>query len=82
MVDKTTKGLCVRVRRAPEGKGERMGLADSASPAPVDLHEGVPGTGLRSRELKVFGAVEVAHHWLLPGEIETQPFRDTWSTCT
>ncbi len=30
---------------------------------------------LRSRELKVFGAIEVAHHQFLPGEIETLPFK-------
>ena len=49
-----------------------MGLTDSAL---VDLHEGVPYTGLRSRELKVFGAIEVAHHRILPGEVETLPFK-------
>src|SRR4028118_1944870 len=50
-----------------------MGLAGSA---PVDLREGVPEVPvLRSRELKVFGAIEVAHHQFLPGEIETQPFK-------
>jgi AraC family transcriptional regulator len=42
---------------------------------PVGLREGVPEVPvLRSRELKVFGAIEVAHHWLLPGEIELLPF--------
>ncbi len=42
----------------------------------ADLREGVPEVPvLRSRELKVFGAIEVAHHYFLPGEIETQPFK-------
>ena len=50
-----------------------MGLAGSA---PVNLHEGVPGIPkLRSRELKDFGAIEVAYHRFLPGEIETLPFK-------
>ena len=49
-----------------------MRLTDSAL---VDLHEGVPDTGLRSRELKVFGAIEVAHHRLLPGEVEALPLQ-------
>ncbi len=50
-----------------------MGPAGSA---PVDLHEGVPGIPkLRSRELKAFGAIEVAYHRFLPGEIETLPFK-------
>ena len=50
-----------------------MGLADSAR---VDLQEGVPGIPkLRSRELKAFGAIEVAYHRFLPGEIETLPFK-------
>ena len=30
---------------------------------------------LRSRALKVFGTIEVAHHQFLPGEIETLPFK-------
>src|SRR4028118_694990 len=42
----------------------------------ADLREGVPEVPvLGSRELKVFGAIEVAHHYFLPGEIETQPFK-------
>lgn len=42
----------------------------------TDLREGVPVVPeLRSRELKVFGAIEVAHHQFLPGEIETHPFK-------
>ena len=48
---------------------------NSALVAPVDLHEGVPDTGIRSRELKVFGAIEVAHHRLLPGEVEALPLQ-------
>ena len=50
-----------------------MGLTGSA---PIGLREGVPKVPkLRSRELKVFGAIEVAHHQFLPGEIETLPFK-------
>lgn len=42
----------------------------------TDLREGVPQVPvLRSQELKVFGAIEVAHHQFLPGEIETKPFK-------
>ncbi len=42
----------------------------------VDLRGGTPETPLlRSRELKVFGAIEVAHLRLLPGEVETLPFK-------
>src|SRR4028119_954957 len=48
----------------------------AANGIPTDLREGVPEVPvLRSRELKVFGAIEVAHHQFLPGEIETQPFK-------
>jgi AraC family transcriptional regulator len=44
--------------------------------AQTGLREGVPKVPvLRSRELKVFGAIEVAHHRFLPGEIETLPFK-------
>ena len=53
----------------------RYGRATDGAP-PVGMREGVPKIPvLRSRELKVFGAVEVAHHRLLPGEIETLPFK-------
>lgn len=47
----------------------------TADEVPVGLREGVPDTGIRSRELKILDTLEVGHHWLLPGEIETQPFR-------
>ena len=48
----------------------------AANGTPADLREGVPEVPvLRSRELKVFGAIEVAHHQFLPGEIETLPFK-------
>jgi hypothetical protein len=40
------------------------------------LGEGIPKVPkLRSRALKVFGAIEVAHHQFLPGEIQTLPFK-------
>lgn len=40
------------------------------------LREGVPKIPkLRSRALKVFGAIEVAYHQFVPGEIETLPFK-------
>ena len=43
---------------------------------PAGLREGIPRIWkVRSRELKVFGAIEVAHHQFLPGEIETLPFK-------
>ncbi len=47
----------------------------TADEVPVGLREGVPDKGIRSRELKILGTLELGHHWLLPGEIETQPFR-------
>ncbi len=44
--------------------------------ARAGLREGIPKTPkLRARELKVFGAIEVAYHQFLPGEIETLPFK-------
>jgi AraC family transcriptional regulator len=61
-------------------------LADvSASPrhygkvadgARAGLGEGIPQVPkLRSRSLKAFGAIEVARHQFLPGEIQTLPFK-------
>jgi len=49
------------------------GAADDAQ---AGLREGIPEIPkLRSRELKVFGTIEVAYHRFLPGEIETLPFK-------
>jgi hypothetical protein len=40
------------------------------------LREGIPKIPkLRSRDLKVFGAIEVEYHQFLPGEIQTFPFK-------
>ena len=48
-----------------------MGPASSAS---VSLHKGCPETPiLGAQELKVFGAIEVGHLRLLPGEVELPP---------
>jgi AraC family transcriptional regulator len=53
----------------------------SCNGKPVDdewsgLGEGIPEIPkLRSRTLKVFGAIEVAYHQFTPGEIETLPFK-------
>ncbi len=48
----------------------------TANGASANLREGAPETPvLRSRKLKVFGAIEVAHLRLLPGEVETLPFK-------
>ena len=48
----------------------------AADGAWADLHDGVPKIPkLRSRELKVFGAIEVAYHQFIAGEIETLPFK-------
>jgi hypothetical protein len=42
------------------------------------LREGVPEIPkLRSRTHRAFGAIEVAYHQFVPGEIETLPFRGT-----
>ena len=52
----------------------RHGEAEDGARA--GLGEGIPKVPkLRSRELKVFGAIEVAYHQFTPGEIETLPFK-------
>ncbi len=67
--DKRSKGL-VGADRSPRRYGE------AADGARTGLGEGIPEIPkLRSRVLKVFGAIEVAHHQFLPGEIETLPFK-------
>jgi AraC family transcriptional regulator len=49
---------------------------EAAYDAQAGLREGIPEIPkLRSRELKVFGTIEVAYHRFLPGEIETLPFK-------
>jgi hypothetical protein len=49
---------------------------DAAYDVRTGLGEGIPKVPkLRSRALKVFGTVEVAHHQFLPGEIQTLPFK-------
>jgi len=54
----------------------RSRSGSAAEGAQAGLREGVPRVPkLRSRELKVFGAIEVAYHQFLPGEIETLPFK-------
>jgi AraC family transcriptional regulator len=59
-----------------EANHSRNRHGHAADGAPVGLREGVPEVpALRSRELEVLGAIEVAHHWLLPGEIELLPFK-------
>ena len=69
--------LCKRDERA-------KGLADTyhsrsryghvANGSQAGLREARPETPLlRSREIKVLGAIEVAHHRLLPGEVELLP---------
>jgi hypothetical protein len=53
---------------------DRNGKAAEAEQA--GLREGIPEVPkLRSRELKVFGTIEVAYHQFFPGEIETLPFK-------
>ncbi|MBA3426906.1 MAG: helix-turn-helix transcriptional regulator [Rubrobacter sp.] len=53
------------------------GRSEGASEeARAGLRDGVPRIPkLRSRELRVFGAIEVAYHQFVPGEIETLPFK-------
>ena len=47
-----------------------------ADGARAGLGEGIPQVPkLRSRSLKAFGAIEVARHQFLPGEIQTLPFK-------
>ena len=47
-----------------------------ADGARAGLDEGIPQVPkLRSRSLKAFGAIEVARHQFLPGEIQTLPFK-------
>jgi AraC family transcriptional regulator len=56
--------------RSPRRYGE------AADDVRTGLGEGIPKVPkLRSRTLKVFGAIEVAHHQFLPGEIQTLPFK-------
>ncbi len=54
----------------------RSRYGHNANGASADLREGAPELPvLRSRELKVFGTIEVAHHHFLPGELEALPFK-------
>ncbi len=46
--------------------GRRIGRA---SLPPIGIRAGVPDERLLSRNLKVFGDVEVGHHRFLPGEM-------------
>ena len=49
---------------------------EAANGVRASLGEGIPEIPkLRSRTLKVFGAIEVAYHQFTPGEIETLPFK-------
>ena len=49
---------------------------EAADGARTGLGEGIPKVPkLRSRDLEVFGAIEVAYHRFIPGEIETLPFK-------
>src|SRR5215212_4485093 len=67
--DKRSKGLA-GADRSPRRYG------DAAYDVRTGLGEGIPKVPkLRSRALKVFGTVEVAHHQFLPGEIQTLPFK-------
>jgi AraC family transcriptional regulator len=67
--DKRSKGLA-GADRSPRRYGE------AADGARTGLGEGIPEIPkLRSRVLEIFGAIEVAHHQFLPGEIETLPFK-------
>ena len=69
MSDERTKGL------AGAGRS-RHGSGGAADDARAGLGEGIPEIPkLRSRALKVFGAIEVAYHRFVPGEIETLPFK-------
>ncbi len=53
---------------------DRNGIA--ADDEQAGLRQGIPEVPkLRSRELKVFGTIEVAYHQFLPGEIEALPFK-------
>ncbi|MDQ3302696.1 MAG: AraC family transcriptional regulator [Actinomycetota bacterium] len=53
----------------------RYGRAANGTSAGLLCEETPETPVLRSRELKVFGAIEVAHLRLLPGEVETPPFK-------
>ena len=54
----------------------RSRYGHAADGAQAGLLEGIPTIPkIRSRNLKVFGTIEVAHHQFLPGEIETLPFK-------
>jgi hypothetical protein len=77
---------CYRCRRERATLRRSKGLAGAsaslkrygevADGARTGLGEGIPKVPkLRSRSLKAFGAIEVAHHQFLPGEIQTLPFK-------
>ncbi len=67
--DKRSKGLA-GADRSPRRYGE------AADGARTGLGQGIPRIPkLRLRALKVFGAIEVAHHQFTSGEIETLPFK-------
>jgi len=53
----------------------RYGRAVDGTSAGLLCEETPETPVLRSKELKVFGAIEVAHLRLLPGEVETPPFK-------
>ncbi len=67
--DRRSKGLA--------GAGPSPGRnGEAANGVRASLGEGIPEIPkLRSRTLKVFGAIEVAYHQFTPGEIETLPFK-------
>ena len=58
---------------ADRSRERNGGAADEEQ---AGLREGIPEIPkLRSRELEVFGTIEVAYHRFLPGEIQTLPFK-------
>lgn len=63
-------------KKMPENKPPTTRhLPVPGGPTPVGMREGVPEGLLASRELKVFGGVEIAHTRYLPGEMEVPPLR-------
>ena len=50
--------------------------------APVGMREGIPDERLASREMQIFGGVEVARHQWLPGRKHFLCSRGISSACT
>lgn len=71
------RGRCdERIEGLSGANNSRGRYGETADDEQTGLRKGIPEVPkLQSRELKVFGAIEVAYHQFLPGEIQTLPFK-------